>query len=164
MKHPIKKHVFPAVIYYKFITGVIEFIFGISFLFFGKALSRFYVNYRLKELVDDPHDILVAIIQKIIPVLIHYHTYLMITFIVFGLIKTIGAIALFYDKDWGLDLLIIFFFIMLPFDIYTLLSHPTFLKSLYFLVNALITLYLVEFKPHKHLLKYIRFIQKKIRP
>jgi len=155
MKKPIKRHIFPVIIYYKLVTGVIEFVFGLSFLFFGRTISKIYVNYRLKELVDDPHDLFIFLIQKVVPVLAHYHVYLMVTFIVFGLVKTVGAIALFYDKDWGLDLFILFFFLMLPFDIYTLFSHLTLLKTLYFLINTLITLYLVEFKPHHRLLKYL---------
>lgn len=160
MKKSVITHVSPVIVTYKLVTGVVELIFGFAFLFLGRTVSRIYISYRLRELLDDPHDLLISIVQKIIPTLIHYHTYLMVTFIVFGLIKTIGAIALFYDKEWGLDLLILFFFLMLPFDIYTLFSHITFLKTMYFLVNALITLYLIEFKPHSYFWKYVKYVRK----
>lgn len=163
MKKVGSKHVSPVIVTYKLVTGIIELFFGFAFLFLGRIVSRIYISYRLRELLDDPHDLLISIVQKIIPTLIHYHTYLIVTFIVFGLIKTIGAIALFYDKEWGLDLLILFFFLMLPFDIYTLFSHITLLKSLYFLVNVLITLYLIEFKPHTYFWKYIKHVRKLVK-
>jgi uncharacterized membrane protein (DUF2068 family) len=148
------------IIFYKLITGIVELILGLSILFFGRNISRIYANYKLIELLGDPHDLLINMAQKIIPTLIHYHVYLMITMVVFGAVKLIGAIALLYEKEWGLDLLVLFFFLLLPLDIYTLFSQPTVLKTLYFMTNTLITLYLIEFRPHKYFWKYIRYFKK----
>jgi uncharacterized membrane protein (DUF2068 family) len=161
MKRSVTSNVSKTVVLYKLITGLIELILGLGILFFGRNISRIYTNYKLNELLEDPHDLLINIVEKIIPVFVHYHTYFMIILVVFGLVKIIGAIGLFYDKEWGLDILILFFFLMLPFDIYTMFSHPTLLKTLYFLTNTLITLYLIEFKPHTYFRKYIKYLIKK---
>lgn len=142
-------------------TGLIEFILGLSIIIFGSNISKIYTNFKLIELLEDSHDLLINIVEKITPILIHYHTYLMITLTVFGMVKIVGAIGLFRNKEWGLDILVIFFFLMLPFDIYTFFSHPTFLKTLYFLINTLIALYLIEFKPHTYFWKYIKYFKKR---
>jgi uncharacterized membrane protein (DUF2068 family) len=160
MKKSTKDNISKTVVYYKLITGIIELILGLGILFLGKNISRIYASYKLKELLEDPHDLLINIVGEITPILRHYHTYLMVFLIVFGVVKIIGAIGLLYDKEWGLDLLIMFFFLMLPFDIYTLLSHITFLKTLYFLINTLIAFYLVEFRPHTYFWKYINILKK----
>lgn len=163
MKKSVKPHISKTVIFYKLITGIIELILGLSILFYGKNIAKIYTHYKLRELLDDPHDVLIHTVEKITPTLTQYHTYFMIFLIVFGLVKIIGAIGLLYDKEWGLDLLIVFFFLMLPFDIYTLFSHLTFLKTLYFLINTFIALYLVEFKPHMYFWKYITYLKRLIR-
>jgi uncharacterized membrane protein (DUF2068 family) len=149
-----------TVVFYKLVTGLIEFILGSGILFFGRNISLIYNNYKLNEILEDPHDLLINIVGKITPIFMHYHTYLMVTLIVFGMVKIIAAIGLFYDKEWGLDILVLFFFLMLPFDIYTFFFHPTFLKVLYFLINTLIALYLIEFKPHTYFWKYIKYFKK----
>lgn len=153
-------HISKTVIIYKFVTGIIELILGLGILFFGRNISKIYSQYKVRELLDDPHDSLITLIDKITPTLIHYRTYFMIFLLVFGLVKIIGAIGLLKNKEWGLDLLILFFFLMLPFDIYTLLSHATFLKSLYFIINTLIALYLVQFRPHTYFWKYIKYLKR----
>ncbi len=163
MKKSTASRVSKTIIFYKLITGIIEFILGLGILFFGRNIAKMYTHYKVRELLEDPHDLLITTIEKIIPILIHYRTYFMIFLIVFGTVKIIGAIGLLYNKEWGLDLLILFFFLMLPFDIYTLFSHPTFLKTLYFLINALIALYLVEFRPHTYFWKYIKYLKKMMR-
>jgi len=150
-----------VVVVYKFISGLVELIIGLSIILFGKNISRIYTQYKLRELLEDPHDRLIITVQKMVPFFVHYRTYFIVTLVLFGIVKMIGALALFYHKEWGLDILILFFFLLLPFDIHTLFSHPTILKTLYFLINTLITLYLVEFQPHTHLQKYIRYLRKK---
>lgn len=160
-----KKDVIQAsyiVVLYKLVTGLTEFILGLGIIFFQKNIYHIYTNYKINELLEDPHDLLIKITEKIIPIFSHYHTYLIVSLLIFGLVKIIAAIGLFYDKEWGLDILVISFFLMLPFDIYTFFSHPTIIKTLYFLINVLITLYLIEFKPHTYLLKYIKYFKKKL--
>jgi uncharacterized membrane protein (DUF2068 family) len=160
MKKRVASDVSNIVVLYKLITGLIEFVLGVSILFFGRNISLIYNHYKLSELLEDPHDLLINIIGKITPFFNYYHIYFIVSLIGFGLVKIIAAIGLFYEKEWGLDILVLFFFIFLPFDIYTFLFHPTFLKVLYFLINLLITLYLIEFKPHIYFLKYIKYLSK----
>lgn len=156
-----RREISKIIIFYKLITGLIELVLGLSILFFGKNISRIYANYKLSEFLEDPHDLLINIVGKITPIFIHYHVYFMIILIVFGAVKLISAIGLLYRKDWGLDLLVLFFFLMLPLDAYTLFSHPTFLKTVYFTINTLIILYLIEFRPHTYFWKYVKYLKKK---
>ncbi|MBI3366145.1 DUF2127 domain-containing protein [Candidatus Roizmanbacteria bacterium] len=124
-------------------------------------MVRFYNQYRFKELLEDPHDLLINITDKIVaPLILHHRIYLMIFLIVLGLTKIIAAIGLLYEKKWALDLVIGLFIILLPFDIFTLFSHITFLKLLYFLINLLIVFYLMEFKPQKHLQRLKKYVTK----
>jgi len=160
MSKSLSNQVSKTVVIYKLITGIIELLLGLSILFFGRNIAKIYTHYKVKELLEDPHDLLITVIEKIVPFLSHHRVYFMLFLIMFGLVKVIGAIGLLYDKEWGLDLLIIFFVLMLPFDVYTLFSHPTFLKAIYFLINVFITMYLVEFRPHTYFWKYIRFFKK----
>lgn len=157
-------HISKTVIIYKFVTGVIELILGLGILFFGRNIARIYVQYEIREFLEDPHDILIAVTDKVVaPLVIHHRVYLMFFLIVLGITKIIAAIGLLYKKEWGLDLLIGLFIILLPFDIFTLFSHPTFLKAIYFLLNVFIALYLIEFKPHTYFLRYIKFFKKRKR-
>ncbi len=160
MKKQATPHVSRIVIFYKLALGLLELAFGLGIIIFGGKISKIYNAYKVRELLEDPHDLFIIIVQKFIPVFTHYHTYFMITLLGFGALKVVAGIAMLYEKEWGVDLLILFFFLMLPFDIYTLFSQITFLNTAYFLVNVLITLYLVQFKPHTYLLKYLNTIKR----
>ena len=163
MKKVYQPNVSLIVAIYKLLSGIVELLLGISILFFGRNISRVYTGYKLRELLEDPHDQFIVLVQKIIPTLAQYHLYFMISLLIFGIVKIIAAIGLFYDEEWGLDLLIIFFFLFLPYDSITFFSHPSVLKTLYFFVNVFITMYLIEFKPHTYFWKYVKYVRKKIK-
>lgn len=159
-----KDHIFSKlVVYYKLLTGFIEFLLGLSIVFLGKKIANVYTSYKLNELLEDPHDLFINLIGKITPIFVQYHTYFIVTLVLFGVVKIIAAMGLLQGKEWGLNILVIFFFIMLPFDIYTFFSHPSLTKTVYFFVNTLITLYLTEFKPFNYLFKYYSHAKKSIK-
>ncbi len=152
MKRETKEelHVSKYIIIYKFILGIIELILGTGIIIFGKPILSIYRKYSVRELLEDPHDLLASILEKIIPYLTAHLGYLVVILLVLGVVKIVAAIGLFYKKHWGLDLLIILTMILLPFELYNLFLRPSPIKIVYFIVNILIALYLVNFKPQQY--------------
>ncbi len=148
-----------TIVVYKFVLGIGETLLGLSILFYGRAIVRIYEHYQVKELLEDPHDRLIAFTKTLLPFLLSNQTYFIIFLFLLGLSKIIGSIALWRGHDWGLDLIVGLFVILVPFNIVELVNHPTPVKLVYFLIDLLITFYLVEFKPHKYLKRlYRKFI------
>lgn len=135
------------VIAYKFLLGVLELILGFGIIIFGNQILKLYFNFREQELINDPDDLIVHLVEKVIPYFLAYRSYIILILIVLGLVKVVGAVGLYYKKYWGLDLLIGLTFLLLPFDLATLLEHSSWTKVFYFLINLLIALYLVQFQP-----------------
>lgn len=145
-----------TIVVYKFILGVGELALAFSLIIFGRNLGRVYQQYRVRELLEDPHDRLIAFIQYISPVLAQNRNYFIGLLILLGVTKVCGAIALWRGHDWGLDLIVGLFVILVPFDIAELFYRPTLVKFIYFFINLLITFYLIEFKPHKYLRRLVK--------
>lgn len=142
-------HVSWYIIVYKLVFGVAEILLGIGITIFGRVALHWYNVYMVKELSEDPGDLLVRLTEGIIPNVLTHHTFLAIYLVVLGAAKTVGAIGLIYKKTWGVDLLIGLTIIMLPFQIVQLILHPSFADFLYILVGLLIAMYLVNFRPRK---------------
>lgn len=154
-------HVSSYIIVYKLITGCIELFLGLSLFFFREKLIDYYQQYKTKELLEDPHDLLVATFEKILPFIITHRDYIILFLCALGVIKIIGAVGMYKKKHWGLDLVIGLTILLLPFDIFGFFGHPTFLKFMYVLINIFITLYLVNFKPRDYIKKLHKRIRKK---
>lgn len=146
-----------GIVLYKFILGVGELSIAFSLIFFGRNIGRIYQQYRVRELLEDPHDRLIKFIQGVSPYLNQNRTYFIGLLLILGITKVIGAIGLWKNKEWGLDLIVGLFVILIPFDMIDLIIKPSFIRVVYFLINVLITFYLLEFKPHK----YLRRLKKK---
>lgn len=140
-------HVSVYIIIYKFLLGTIEFLAGITIAFFGARIYELYQASLIKELSEDPHDLLARLSETVVPSALTHNTYIVIYLIVLGLAKMAGAIGLVYKKNWGVDLLVGLTILMAPFQIVNLIEHPGFFDLLYLVVGLLIALYLVEFKP-----------------
>ncbi len=154
-------HVSYYIILYKFILGFIELFLGLGTIFFGKKIFTLYQTFKSQELLEDPHDVLVSITEKILPYILAHRTYIVVFLIILGLVKIIGAIGLYYHKHWGLDLLVGITVLLLPFETYSLVIHPTIGKFIYFIVNMFIALFLVNFKPWAYVLKLKQNMQRK---
>jgi uncharacterized membrane protein (DUF2068 family) len=140
-------HVSVYIIAYKFLLGVIEFAAGVAVAFYGSSLYHLYQASVVKELTEDPHDVLARLSETIVPNLLTHHSYVMISLLVLGVAKMAGAIGLMYKQNWGVDLLVSLTVIMAPFQIVSLILHPHIFDVIYFVVGLLIALYLIQFKP-----------------
>ncbi|MCL4360339.1 DUF2127 domain-containing protein [Patescibacteria group bacterium] len=148
------------IVAYKLISGAFELILGTGIVFFGNRMLGMYTRFRNEELLEDPHDLLVRVLGSVVPMLVEYRTAITIFLFILGATKIIGAIGLLKKKEWGLDLLIALFLILLPFDLYSLAFHFTVVKLLYFIVNTLIALFLMEFRPHKYVARLKKYVHK----
>ncbi len=153
-------HVSRFIIIYKFILGVLELILGLGVWIFGDRVLAFFTNYKAQELSDDPHDLLVTLLEKIIPFILEHKGYIIIILLLLGIVKIVGSIGLFYKKHWGLDLLVGLTVFLLPLDLYELFLHPTWPNLVYFIINILIALYLVEFNPKGYFTKFKSRVRK----
>lgn len=153
-------HVSKYIIFYKFFLGVIELTLGLSIIFFGKKALVFYNAFKTQELLEDPHDLLVNVSEKVIPYLLQHRGYVVAFLIVLGLIKISGAIGLIYKKTWGLDLLLGLTIILLPFQFYSLVTKPSLLNLFYFLFGIFIALWLVNFRPRQYAQRFAKRFKK----
>ncbi len=147
-------HVSKVIIIYKFVLGLFEVILGLGIFFGGRQILDLYENFKSQELLEDPHDLFLTVVEKLIPFILHHQTFITFGLIALGVVKIIGCIGLWQKKHWGLDLLVGLTIVFLPFELYQLFPKPTLLKLSYFLINVLIALYLVEFKPKDYFTKF----------
>ncbi len=135
------------IIVYKFLLGLFETVLGVAMIIYGKTIFDLYVNFRNSELLEDPHDYLAMLVEKIVPYLLMHRGWVVFILLLLGITKMAGAVGLWYRKQWGLDILIVVTIALLPFEIYALVTHPSLTKTVYFIVNLFIALYLVKFNP-----------------
>lgn len=152
-------HVSRIIILYKIVSGLLELILGMGIMVFGNQLFRVYINFRRQELLEDPHDLLVRLLEKFVPYLWENHGYIIFILFALGIVKVAGSIGLLYRKHWGLDLLVGLTVLMLPFEGYNLLRHLSLTNLLYFVINLGIAFYLVNFKPRQ----YYHHLKRRIR-
>ncbi len=146
----IEINISKVIIAYKFFLGLFEVLLGLGIVIFGKYILDLYQNFIYSEILDDPSDLLVSILDKIVPYLFAHQGFIVFFLLLIGVTKMVGAAGLFYRKHWGLDILVAVTIILLPFELFNLIAHPSFSKVIYFLVNMFIALYLVNFKPHHY--------------
>ena len=150
-------HVSVYILIYKFTLGIFELLVGIAIAVFGSKIYQIYRTTVIKELSEDPHDLLARLSENFVPGLLTHNTYLIIYFIVLGLAKVVGAIGLIYKQNWGVDLLVGLTIILAPFQIINLIRHPNWFDLIYFFVGILISLYLIEFRPKAWISRIIKF-------
>lgn len=148
------------IILYKLVSGFLEIMLGSALLLFGRQLYRFYQNFQLEELFEDPHSLIVVFLRRMVPYIFEHRINIILILFLLGFVKMAGAIGLYYRKHWGLDLLVGLTILLLPFDGYSLVTTPTLTQLGYFLINLLIAFYLVNFKPHE----YFRDFKQRVRP
>ncbi len=140
-------HVSIYIIIYKFALGIIEFTLGLVVAVFGAEIYHSVQNTLLRELSEDPHDLLARIAESIIPSVLTHNTVIVLSLLVLGVAKMAGAAGLIYKQNWGVDLLVGLTIIMAPFQIVSLITHPRLFDTVYLLVGFIIALYLIEWKP-----------------
>lgn len=141
---------------YKFVLGLVELITGLGIAFLGKQiLARTMLQLSL-ELSEDPHDLLAHLFIRILPNIFTHNTYIVLSLILLGITKIAGAIGLFYKRNWGVDLLVGLTILMLPFQLFDLISHRSYFGLLYIAVGIMIALYLIQFKPKAWISRVLR--------
>ena len=150
-------HVSIYIVVYKFILGVSEFLLGIVIVFFGSEIYRSYEASLLRELSEDPHDLIARLSENFVPGVLTHNTYIILYLVVLGLAKMLGAVGLIYKKNWGVDLLVGLTLLMAPFQIINLVVRPNLPDLLFFAVGLLIALYLVEFRPSAWISRMLTF-------
>ncbi len=140
-------HVSVYIIVYKFLLGVCEFGAGVALAVFGSSLYQIYQSSLIRELSEDPHDVLARLSETVVPGVLTHNNFVVIYLLILGLAKMVGAIGLIYKRDWGVDLLVVLTVLMAPFQIVQFILHRHAFELLYLVVGLLIALYLIEFKP-----------------
>ncbi|GEM_PF-1731944 len=153
-------HISRLIIAYKFILGLLEFLLGVGIILFGKNAVIFYQNFKSSEVLEDPHDLLVGITEKIVPYLFKHKDYVVLILIILGLVKMMGSVGLIYKKIWGLDLLLGVTVLMLPFQLFSFLRNPSLFDFIYLVIGIFIIFWLVNFKPKEYIHKFKKRISK----
>ncbi len=153
-----------GIIIYKFVLGLVELLLSIGIMVYGKKMYIIYAHFRSQSLLEDPHDLIVVVTEKFLPYLLMHRGYLILILFILGVVKMIGAVGLYYRKHWGLDLLVGLTFILLPFELYQLLSKFTLLKLIFLVINGFISLYLVEFRPKDYFTSFKERVKKQREP
>lgn len=135
------------IIIYELILGVVEITTASALIIFGKRLLETYENLKDAELLENPNDLIVKVTEGIIPNLFQHHIYIALLLLAFGGVKIASGIGLIYKKIWAEHLLIGLLLLLIPIDLASMLFHFSIEKLLYILINTLIVLYLIEFKP-----------------
>ncbi len=138
------------IIFYKFITGIFEVLLGAGMVFFGKQIIDLYQTFVYQQVLEDPHDLIAAVSEKVVPYLLEHQGSVIFLLIIIGIAKIAGAVGLWYHKHWGLDIIVGLTVLLLPFQIADLITQPTLTKIVFLALNLLITLYLVEFQPRSY--------------
>lgn len=142
-------HVSIYILVYKFVLGLFELLAGTSIWLFGSQLFQVIQRSLIRELSEDPHDLLAGISERLLPNVFSHNAYLITSLIILGLAKMAGAIGLLYRRNWGADLLVGLTLLMAPFQIVNLLMHPGIFDLLYLIVGLLIAMYLMGFRPRE---------------
>ena len=150
-------HVSVYILVYKFLLGLVELSAGIAIAFFGSKIYQLYRTGLIKELSEDPHDLLARLSETIVPDILAHHTVVVLYLIVLGLAKMLGAVGLIYKQNWGVDLLVGLTILLAPFQIINLILHPNFFDLIYFIVGIFIALYLVEFRPKAWISRVMKY-------
>jgi uncharacterized membrane protein len=142
-----KFHVSTYIIIYKFGLGMFELASGLVILFFGKQLLIEVTRLVSRELTEDPHDIIAHLSIAIVPHFFDHNTVVVISLILLGIAKIAGATGLVYKKNWGVDLLVGMTLIMMPFQIVSIIIHPSIFDFIFLLGGIAIAMYLIQFQP-----------------
>jgi uncharacterized membrane protein len=134
------------VIVYKLLLGIGESSAGIAIVLFGHEIYRSFQMSILKELSEDPHDLLARLSETILPDVLTHSTFVIGYLVVFGLAKILGAIGVIYKQNWGVDVLVGLTILLAPFQVIPLFLHPSLFHLIFLATGLLIALYLVEFR------------------
>jgi uncharacterized membrane protein (DUF2068 family) len=137
-EYPVSK----AIVIYELISAILEMSLGIGVLLFGRKAVEVYKNFRAQELLENPHDLIVRITERIVPYIFDHRGYVILVLLGLSIAKLVGAVGLLKKKRWGSDLLMGLIVFVLPFQVYSFIIRPTWVKAGYLTVGLLIAIYL----------------------
>ena len=152
-------HVSIYILIYEFLSGLVELSAGVALATFGPRIYEVYRASVIKELAEDPTDLVVHVSEKVVPGLLTHNAFIILYLIAFGLVKILGAIGLIYKQNWGVDLLVGLIILTVPFQFYNFVAHRNFLDLLYIIIGLLIAFYLVEFRPAAWISRILKHTQ-----
>jgi uncharacterized membrane protein (DUF2068 family) len=116
------------------------------YLLSQSAASLSSTAVHLARLVElDPHRPFIRhLIARLGSLSRHQLTLFGVGAILYGLLELVEGVGLFMRKRWAEWLTVIATSLLIPFEIYELVSHPSWLKSAGLVVNVLIVLYLIK--------------------
>jgi uncharacterized membrane protein (DUF2068 family) len=150
-----KYHFSRYIVAYELAHGFIELVIGLGLLFFGRQAFNFYQQLAYRELLEDPHDLLVNLLQRVFPYLLNHKNFVVLTLTLFGVSKIIGAIGLALGKNWGQDVLVAVAGLLVPLELYELITGFSFFKFALLAINLLVLIYLYNYRSKSKKLKLI---------
>lgn len=151
------KEVSKVITGYKFALGIVELLLGLGIAVFGDKALTLYNNLKNAELLEDPHDLFVSIVDRSIPYVLQHKVAIVVILLLIGTIKIISCIAIWMGKEWGVHLLLFLMLVILPFDLFDLfrnllLDHISFGSMILSAINIWIILSLT----HNHPVRYLK--------
>lgn len=155
--HNETKEVSKVITGYKFALGIVEILLGLGIAIFGNKALDVYQSIRSTELLEDPHDMFVNIIDGSIPYILDHKLVIVIVLLLIGTIKIVSCIAIWMGKEWGVHLLLFFMLALLPFDLFDLFKN-FFMGQISFgsvVLNA-INIWIILSLTHNHPVRYFQ--------
>ena len=135
-----------AIIFYEMLMGLAELLFGTSLILFGEKTYVIYREARINELLEDPHDLMIQITDRLMPFVIEYRWYVAFFLVALGAIKSISGIGMLKEKPWGLYTLIAIVLFLLPFELYEMINQPSISRIVFFSINLMVSVYLLKYR------------------
>lgn len=144
-----------AIVVYELFIGLIETVSALSLIVFGKNILSTYENFVNSEMFEEANDLIVKLMENMVPNLFKHRNLIIFTLLIMGLIKLISAYGIFRKKIWAEHLLILFLTFLIPFEFVSIIVRFSLFEVMFFVVNIMIVLILVKFKPREYYTKLI---------
>lgn len=138
------------IIAYEFSLGLIEIILGVGIWALGSKVFGIYRVIQDSDVLGEQHEILINSLAALVPYVFSHRFYLITLLIALGGVKIVSSIGLWTGKGWGKHLLIWLLIVLIPFDLVGIIRHFTLLDVGYLILDILIILYMVNFKPKEY--------------
>ena len=148
------------IIIYEFLLGLVEVILGLGILIIGDNVVLAYQALQHSDFLSERNDLLADILDSVIPYLTTHKLGISLLLLAFGAVKISSAIGLWLKKEWGKHLLVGLLVVLIPFDLFGLVTHPDIFEVGYLVIDVLIILYLIEFSPKEYLEDLKRLFRK----
>ncbi|MEI6510561.1 MAG: DUF2127 domain-containing protein [Candidatus Uhrbacteria bacterium] len=110
---------------YEISTGLVEVVLGVALLMLSASgLEHIADRLMAEELGEDSRDMIIRFVQDHLPSMLHGKGVFTAILIAFGSVKVAGGIGFLRGKSWGYYLLLGLLVVLLPPNVYRLVTHP----------------------------------------